>query len=373
MSKRRSTWGSKRKKGNAWELCYRIDGERVYETFYGTEKEADDRLAVLRVKCMHIKGGSMTIDQFFYGVFVPECEQRVEDGSLAQQTLNDYSDKYKTYISRPHGSTRLDSLKAHDVQEQLSAKTVGAAKQYKTLLKIIMRRAEDLDYIEYHPMNKRYIMPTAKTATARTDDIYSEQELLEIYELCRDEWWDSAYIMAAFGGGMPSEVGGVKPDEVRFEKTDDGLFAIVPINQTVHDKRGGSVQITYRAKNKFREAELIVTPPYSGRLRSHVRRALQDGDGWLFDDGFGSPVKPSVISAAFKSWVSKQPIKFIPFGNLRNAYSTMMHAHGVSDDMVQKLMRHSSKSNTDFEHYNRPSADEFIRVLTDSMGEIWRP
>lgn len=369
MAKKRSTWGSKRERGmNTWELRWRnSDGSPGRETFYGTETEADDRLAILRVKHLKIKDGSITIDEFFYGTLVPECEQRVEDGSMALQTLIDYKSKYLTYIKKPFGKCRLNGLKAHMVQDEITKMTAGAARQFKTLLRMIMRRAEDLDYIEYHPMNKRYIMPTKTVAHKRTKDIYSEDELIEIFELCRDQWWEAAYIMMAFGGGIPSEVGGVKPDEVRFDKTETGLFAVVPINRTVHDQRGGGVIISERAKNEYRQADLIVFPPYSGRLRSCIKQALIDGDEYLFDDGFGMPVKPSVISAAFKSWLSKQPIRFIPAGNLRNAYSTMMHAHGVNDDMVQKLMRHASKSTVDYTNYNRPSAAEFEQVISDAF------
>lgn len=368
----RSTWGSKRPKGNGWELRWTVDGEPDSEMFYGTEKEADDRLAILRVKHLNIKNGSITIDEFFHAVFVPECDQRVIDGDFSAQTLEDYKSKYITYIRKRFGALRLDALKAHDVQDWLSQMTKGAAIQAKRLLKIIMRRAEDLDYIEYHPMNKRYILPQTTCGYERTEDIYSEDELIKIYDACRDQWWEAAYIMAAFGGGLPSEVGGVKPDEVYFDQTDNGLFAAVPIKQTVHDRRGGSVYISSRAKNKFRQTELIVMPPYSGRLRAIVRAALRNGDEWLFDDGFGQPVKPSVISAAFKSWISKNMnLRFIPFGNLRNAYSTMMHAHGVEDDMVQKLMRHASKSNADYTHYNRPKLEEFERVISDAFRGEW--
>lgn len=339
--------------------------------FHGTAKEADARLAVLQIKFADSKDGSITIDEFFYGVLIPECETRIENDDFTEQTLNEYLSRYKTYIQKPFGKTRLDSLKAKDVQDWLMTLTKGAAKQAKTLLKLIMRRAEDLDYIEYHPMNKRYIMPQKTCGYERTKDRYSEEELIDIFEKCQGQWWESAYIMAAFGGGLPSEVGGVMTNEVTFDKTESGLFTVIPINRTVHDRRGGSVLVTDRAKNEHRKADLIVMPPYSSRLKSLVRAAKLSGEDFLMEDGFGSPVKPSVVSAAFKSWIAKQPIRYIPFGNLRNAYSTMMHAHGVSDDMVRKLMRHSSKSNVDYTNYNRPEPAEFERVISDAFRNIW--
>lgn len=370
--KKRSTWGSKRERGhNTWELRWTANGEPDSETFYGTEKEADDRLAILRIKHLRIVDDTLTINEFFHGVLVPECERRIEDGDFAQQTLDGYISKFGTYIEKRFGDTRLEALKGADVQAWLSEMTAGAAKQAKALLKLIMRRAEDLDYIEYHPMNKRYIMPTKMTEHRRTSDIHNKQELIQIADACRDEWWEAAYILAAFGGALPSEATGIKPDEVRFVKKDSGLYAIAPINHTAHDKKGGGVNLSSRAKNRYRQADIIVMPPFSGRLRAAVRRAIANGEEWLFDDGFGAPVAPSRVSAAFKAWVSRTTFRFIPFGNLRNAYSTMMHAHGLSDDTVQKLMRHASKSNTDYEHYNRPSAEEFMVLMEDAFDELW--
>ena len=74
----RSTWGSKRQKSRGvWELRYTVGGRPKSSTFRGTAREADRELAALRLRHEGREDTTVTVDAFFWGVFVPECEERV--------------------------------------------------------------------------------------------------------------------------------------------------------------------------------------------------------------------------------------------------------------------------------------------------------
>lgn len=361
----RSSWGSVRSKGRGiWEIRYKRGGERKSLTFRGTRKEADKKLAELRTLYEGKEDGSMPIKAFFYSVFIPECERRVEgtnDDKMSLTTLSGYKRIFRASIERPLGDIPLEDLDGKTVQAWLDEMTAGKAAHAKSVLKTIMRRADDLDYINGHVMGKRYLMPSEMTSRARTKDVYSEKELNEIAEEAKDEWWIAAFIMAGFGGGQRAEVTGVKPEEVSFPVKDGKTFALVPILRGVH-LLDGKVEVLDHAKNEYREENLIIEEPHSLHLKEIVEACDAE---WLLDDGFGRPVDPEALARAYKSWLAKSTHRYIPFGNLRNAYSTMMHERGLDGDTVHKLMRHATNT-TDYRHYNRMSDDALMQRLMDN-------
>ena len=58
----------------------------------------------------------------------------------------------------------------------------------------------------------------------------------------------------------------------------------------------------------------------------------------------------------------------MPFGNLRNTYSTALHARGMEDSAVAKLMRHAELG-TDYRHYNRIGVAEKVGLLAGVLGQ----
>lgn len=368
----RSSWGSKRQRSKGvWELRYTVDGEQRSKTIRGTAKQADAELARLRVLYEDAKApcdASTTIGAFFWGDFVPECEQRIEVGSMARTTLSGYIRIYTASIEEAFADTPLGSLTYREVQDLLLGMTKGKAQHAKSLLSIVMQRATDKGAIEGNVMRRRFILPTATSGRGRTKDVYSTKELEQIFEECRGEIWESAFILGAFGGGQRAEVMGVKPHEVEFvEDVAGDVWAVVPVKRGVH-LLDGEVVVEDHAKNEAREDVMVIPPPYSLRLRQLVRAAMRQGDEWLMDDGFGSPTDPEAMTRAYRSWLARSSHRYVPFGNLRNAYSTMLHAKGVPGDMVSKLMRHTSPI-TDQRFYNRPGPEERIKVLGRVFGE----
>lgn len=371
----RSTWGSKRQKGKgAWELRWRENGEPKSEMFHGSARAADGRLAVIRVR---VEGASklpepadMTLSTFFWGVFVPECELRMVPGgnnkALARTTYEGYIRYFDNHIEPYFGDTTMRDIRARDVQNWLMGMTAGAAKHALAVFKVVMNRAEALEYLDHHPLNQRYILPVRTTGRGRTDDRYSADELREIYAECEGQWWRPLYILAAFGGAQRAEACGVQAPEIEWEEDGNGLWGVVPVKRGVHLIKG-EVVVEERGKNVEREDYLIVPPPYSLGLASAVAEVLARGGTWLVDDGFGGPIDPEAMTRAWQKWLGGTSHRYVPYGNLRNSYSTMLHALGLEDSLVSKLMRHANLT-TDYTHYNRISPQEKIALLGEKLG-----
>lgn len=372
MAKKRSTWGSVRSRSKTvHELRYTVGGKQKSETFHGTRKAADAHLAKLRIKYEGGEGPRMPVSVFFDAVFVPECEERIENEDQTKDgmsivTLNGYLAVFEASIRGTEVDIPMEDLTGKTVQGWLSKMTAGKARHAKQLLGTIIGRANDLDYLDKNVMLKRYIMPSRTSGKGRTKDIYSLDELKAIAEEVKGEWWEFAFLAAAFGGGQLNEATGVKPDEIDFDETEHGAFAIIPINRGVH-RMTGRVEVVERTKNLERRNPLVVRPPYSDRMRELRDEAVERGDTWMLDDGFGGVIDPSCIQRAFKSFMGKSSFRYIPFGNLRNAFSTSLHANEVPGDAVGKLMRHSTASDVDYTNYNRLGIEELEDILARHM------
>ena len=358
----RSTFGSIRKRGkDVWELRWTVKGKRHSENVRGTKKQAENRLAEIRLAIKDGKRVCITIDQFVTKVWMPECERRVEDGSLSPTTSRSYKAQYEHSIKPTFGDTSLADLRGDDVQNWLMTMSAGAASHAKGVLRIIMRRAYDLDYVQHHPMDRRYIMPKQMTKQRRTDDIYSYDELVALADELKGTDIETPYLLAAFGGGLLSEVCGVRCDECEYKKITGAYYFIAPINRTVH-WIDGEVVVKNSTKTEYRQANLLIEEPFSTRLSELLDVANMKGDTYLTDDGFGFPIDPSVVQRLFKKHFQHSQIPYIPFSNLRNAYSTFLHERGIDASTVSKLMRHSNLQ-TDYKHYNRPTDEMLVHQL----------
>ena len=366
----RSSWGSKRqKRRGVWELRYTVAGRPASETFRGSARDADRRLMALRLKYEGAVGDPRTtVGAFFRGVFVPECEARIDappesdTEPMARSTLNGYLRHYDRSIGPTWDDVPMEDVRARAVQAWLSGMTYGAARQARALFRTIMNRAEDLEYIDGHPLNKRYIMPSAKSPRQRSADVYDPDEMRAIFEECEGEWWEPFYVLAAFGGAQRAEAVGIWATEMEWAENERGLWAVCPVNRGVH-LLDGEIVVEGRAKNDHRAQPIVVPPPYSLRLRAAADEAISEGRTWLVDDGFGGPVDPEAVARAYKAWLGRSAHRYVPFGNLRNSYSTMLHREGYEDSLISKLMRHANLT-TDYAHYNRLDAAGKIEALT---------
>ena len=358
MGKGRSTWGSIRKRGKeSWEIRYPVGPKSRSETIRGSRSDAERRLAELRIE---YEGATpdMTISEFWDGVYYPDIQKH-----LAPSTVVGYRRKYQRHILPKFGGMRLDELRPKDVQAWLLEMTKENARHCKVVLSAMYRCAMANDLADDNVADRNFRIPKSEERP-RTKEVYTLEQLDAIFEACRGELWEAIFILSAYGGALRSEAMGVRVGEV---ENRDG-FAVVPIVRNVQ-RLDGEVRVIENTKTEARGTDLVIPPPYSSRLFEIQAEALENGDTWLTDNGFGAPNCPERMAKAYERWFQHQSLRYIPFGNLRNAYSTALHNLEIEDSTVAKLMRHSNLS-TDFRHYNRLSTDDKIEALSKVMGNI---
>lgn len=360
----RSTWGSMREKSHGcWELRYRVGGIQRSETFRGTRKEADRRLAELRLQHDGPDTAIMTLAQFWESIYHKEISE-----NLAPSTVAGYENEWSKKIAPAFGDEIIGDIRPRAIQKWLDGMTFGSAKHAKALLSSMLSRAFALELVDDNVAQRRYMMPKAKKeGRQRTSDVYDEFELESIFMACRGEEWEAAFILSAFGGASRSEAMSPKLSEVEFFNVDGELFATVPIVRSVQRIKG-EVSVTEKTKNEHRKRTLVIPSPYALRLRSLVSEKASAGDVWLTDDGFGNPMCPNNMATYFKRWFIGKPMRYIPFSNLRNSYGTIMHARGVDLSMVAKLMGHSQPTTT-YKHYDRPNVEQLVGAVRNASRE----
>ncbi len=228
MSKKRSTWGSKRKRGDAWQLRYNVNGKLRTETFRGTAKEADRRLADLRVKYEGTEY-SMTVRQFWETRY----HQEIID-NLSATTVSGYEQKYRHDIEPVFGDDVMTEVRPRKVQEWLTKLPPSTARHAKAVFSAMFSRAFALELVDDNPIQRRYIMPKADKSKEQDKEVYTESELQQIAYLCVGEPWEAPFLFSAFGGASRYEAMGVQAQDI---ENIDG-YAVVHLKRGVHRVKG---------------------------------------------------------------------------------------------------------------------------------------
>lgn len=119
---RRRAWGSidsaipNKKYVLRWTENTPEGRRRRCETFYGTYREADLRLAQIRVERAADKPVP-TIGEAYKTWYLPELERRVSDGEASKNTLSQYTHIWKKVIEPRWSRVPVDSTRALDIQE----------------------------------------------------------------------------------------------------------------------------------------------------------------------------------------------------------------------------------------------------------------
>ncbi len=341
----RSAWGSVRKRSDGvYEVRYTISGKRQIETIRGTQKDAERRLSVLRLKhegVSEVRG--ITLGEFWAVWYEPTLTQ------LALSTAQGYRNMWQNHISPRWADYVMSSVKPSEVQEWLLTLPRGSAKHCKTFMSAIWSKACMEGITDTNPLSFRFRYPT-QGVHEPNNDILPLSALETISEACRGMWWEPCYLLAAFAGLRRAECVGVKIEDLEFRQ--DG-FCAINVKRGVQRLTGQNVIVT----PKTGERVAVMMPKHAAALRDCVgsRRS-----GWLVDDN-GQPCNPDVMSQAWRRWFVDVPYKFVPFKNLRNSYVTWTLTAGYSVEVVSKLCGHSQQ--VEYKHYMRPSADDFVNVL----------
>lgn len=373
MAKRNRTWGNITKQRNGvYRLRYPltddpITGERrtASETFYGTKKEAEDRLAELRLKFARKKDVSrnITVEVFWERYYHPYIKK-----NLAPSTVQGYESAYKCHIKPMWGKKAMEEIPVADVKEWLSNLTYGAAKKQLSTMRAMFNYAEDEELIKRNVMDRRFRLPNKNTARKSNNEKYNKEILDLIFNDIKGEYWEAGFITSAFGGLRREESFGVKKDEIIF--CDD--YAMVPVVRTVQRIKGQLIvsdEIEEGPETKTPESKrwAVIINPYAKRLEEILSDPEHKNDIWMLDDGFGRPIDPERAAASYKRWFMYHPYVYIPWKNLRKSYGTMLQVHHVPIEATAKILGHTN-INTTYTYYDDPDVEYFSELIKKALS-----
>lgn len=240
---------------------------RRCETFYGTYREADLRLAQIRVERVADKPVP-TIGEAYKTWYLPELERRVSDGEASKNTLSQYTHIWKKVIEPRWSRVPVDSTRALDIQEWLLTLSRGNANQAIRILRKIMDVCVRYELAESNKFREVFDMPK-KQSRERSRDVYTLKEAADVFGTLHGKATEAAFILSCFGSCRTGESLGVKVAELERRETNGLVFALAPIMRQM--ERKGDFP-TGMLKTKSSKRTIIVPPPLLAPLAGNRRR-----------------------------------------------------------------------------------------------------
>lgn len=360
--KKRSTFGSVSKLDkNRWRLRWWADGpdgrKRRTEIVHGTRREADDRLAEIRLDVGSDPGGCMTLGQVWERWARPETLDRLAEGSLSQSSVRNMEQSWKSKIAPRWADVPCSSISAADVQDWLLTMTNSTGRLAKVYASQVMDKAVLYGVCQSNPFSLR--LRLSKDGATADAGVYSLDEMRSVLAAVRGSYIEAAVILAGFGSARVGESLGVMASEVRRSEAFGVTVAVAPVVRQV-DRNGG---VSDRLKNRQSERPLVIPGPVGSRLLKLAEEAVTRGDRWLVDGGDGTPVGQKIVGREWKRALSESGVPVHPYKNLRNSWETWMHwTMGVDPLMIEPMMGHAGSSVT-ARHYDRPIEAMFVDTI----------
>ena len=359
--RKRSSWGCVQRLGpDTYRIRYVRDGRRVSETVRGTRRQADDRLAALRVEVGSGHGTTVTVGQAFERWYWPDVQARLEAGELAPTYVANLASVWRCHVRPRWGDVNVLSVRPMDVEAWFAGITSAQAKLARVVANGVMDKCVKLEIAERNPFALGY--RTARSSE-RDKRIYSLEELRGAYSAMAGTHVEGAVILMAFGGCRVGESLGVAAREVELLDGGGVPVAVAPIVRQV-ENRGR--EVVERLKNPQSRRHVFVPGKLGERL---AEIASGRGDAWLSDDGTGRPATQQTLGAVWRRSLMAAGIEPIPVRNLRNSWQTYMHwdLH-VGREAIERMMGHVGKTVTE-RHYDRPDVERLASTVAKAYAE----
>ena len=357
----RSAWGSVAEvERGVWRLRYwGTDAEgryrRMSRTVRGTRRDAE-RLRSELMLAHSEDAPCPTVGVAWEQWHLPHLRARLDAGELSQQTMRQYESTWRRHVAPRWSETPCDAVLPLDVQQWLSEVGRSAAVASLALMRPLMDHAVRYGFAQSNPMRERYLLPPRSTASAMDRGVWSLAELREVWGVVRGEWFEPAFLLAAFGGLRVGEALGVQGADV----TASNGCALVEVRRQVPN-RG---EPTERLKNP--QSRRAVAVP--GRAGAALIAASAE-PSWLSGDGLGGWQSQVALGRSWERALAGMPEGLRhPFRNLRNSWETNARwALGLDSWGIEVMLGHKAPGVTG-SHYDRPRADMVARVVADAYS-----
>ena len=235
----------------------------------------------------------------------------------------------------------------HELDRGLTANTVihyhaNIRKCLQYAFQIGMIRSNPADRVE-RPRKEKF-----------KSEIYSGEELEQLFTAIQGDPAEFGVIMAAFYGLRRSEIVGLKWDAIDFENK------TISIQHTVVSaKVNGTVTeiARYKTKTKSSCRTLPLIPACEQMLNKMKKEQEQnrkvcgksyctDYLDYIYVNPMGRRIRPDFLSQHFPDFLVAHQMKRIRFHDLRHSCASLLYANGVSLKEIQEWLGHSDISTT---------------------------
>lgn len=348
---------------------------RRTEVVRGTRKDAHARLAELRARyegqqrdprlraAARLSG--ITLRDAYERWWLPDAEDRVAEGSYSPRSLATATGMWRKYVEPRWGGVGVADIRPLALQEWLLALgSQAAASKSKAVIRQTLAFCVRYEAVGANVADGGYRMP--KKPAPRNESAYTLDELGEIAAAVAGSPIEGAVLLSAFGGARVGESLGVMAGEVRLVEARGLPVAVAPIVRQVDN---GDGRVTERLKTGHSKRPLVIPGPIGVRLAGIAAAAGGRGDAWLVDRGDGTNFRQSAYLKVYKAALEAAGLRYMPPGQLRNAWQTYTHwVLRLPTEMVEKMMGHSNGGVT-FKHYDRPDETLFAEAVAEAYLE----
>lgn len=345
MARQRSSWGCvQRLASGRYRLRWVEGGKRRTEIVWGTRREADDRLAAIRVEVGSERTRRVTMRQAHDAWYLPTLED------LAPATVKRRECVWRAHVEPMWGGRDLASIQPLEIQEWLMTMTEAIARNSLTVCRDCAGAATVYGGLRSNPFAADYRMPRS---SRRVDGAtWTLDGLREVWRCVAGTPVEAAVLLMAFGSARVGESLGARCAEVYTRESHGVTLAMVPIERQVMNDGGMSESL----KNRWSRRTLAVP----GRMGERLLAIAAAGGEWM-SESLGSWLSQKQLRTAWAELVP--PGLRHPMKNLRASWQTYMRWElKVSPEHIEKMMGHVGAGVTG-RHYDKPDAEVFAEVV----------
>ena len=348
----RSRLGSKRQRPDGtWEVRVthgrRRDGSpRTVSRVVATEAEADAAIVALAAEMGRSPsmGDPMTVDAYFWGVFVPRKE-----ASRTRATADFYASAYRTHIAETFGQLPLDAVPKATIRTWAAQLPAQSAPAYVRALRAVLRSAWEDGLVPEEPMRGRLDLPSRDTRPA---PVWTAEQAADALSRLRGADVEPLALIMVGAGLSASESRALDWESLSAdcsEVTVEGAY-------TQRDGMKGP-----KTSRRYR------TVPVLGVCAARLRELR--GEGPLVLNRRGRRMGPGTVAKRWRAlWESgvMDGVPRIAMNRLRATHETLMLRAGVPDALNSAIHGHSQK--VAYSHYLAPVTADAARAARVANG-----
>lgn len=356
--------GSVYKRGATWTAHVNMsqDGQRRQAKRGGfrTKREAED--ALRRLIDEMERAPALATERLTVADYLTEwLDHRVAMRSLKASTVQSYRSKIGTYIVPAVGAVPLRKLDARhlDALYRGMASKGLSARSIRYVHALIRKALHDAVRGGLIPTNAadRANPPSSSAARAPKFRVWTPGELATFLSRVESSEYGPAIRFAAMTGARRAEVCALRWGDLDLEA------GVATIRRSVTEIAGG--RLIESSPKSGRERAVALDPATVAALKRHRAEQaavrLMCGASWhdtdlVFPLGDGRPMRPDVLSNAFRRLATTAGVPRIRLHDLRHGHATVLVEAGVDPATVSSRLGHATTQFT-LDVYVKPSVE----------------